>query len=46
MNAEVEQIASSDPTCQRLRQIPGVGPLVATAIVVAIGNGTAFHPLR
>ena len=42
MNAEVEQIASSDQACQRLRQIPGVGPLVATAIVAAIGNGTAF----
>jgi transposase len=46
MNAEVEQIASSDPACQRLRQIPGVGPLVATAIVAAIGNGTAFHKGR
>src|SRR3982075_4053359 len=46
MNAEVEQIASSDPACQRLRQIPGVGPLVATTIVAAIGNGTAFHKGR
>jgi hypothetical protein len=26
MNAEVERIASSDPACQRLRQIPGIGP--------------------
>jgi transposase len=43
MNVEVEQIASSDPACQRLRQIPGIGPLVATAIVAAIGNGAAFH---
>src|SRR5260370_3835023 len=43
MNEEVEQIASSDPACQRLRQIPGIGPLVATAIVAAIGNGAAFH---
>ena len=46
MNAEVEQIASSDPACQRLRQIPGIGPLVATAIVAAIGNGSAFHKGR
>ena len=46
MNADVEQIASSDPACQRLRQIPGVGPLVATAIVAAIGNGAAFHKGR
>jgi hypothetical protein len=46
MNTEIEQIASSDPACQRLRQIPGVGPLVATAIVAAIGNGAAFHKGR
>jgi transposase len=46
MNAEVEQIASSDPACQRLRQIPGIGPLVATAIVAAIGNGAAFQKGR
>jgi transposase len=39
MNEEVEQITSSDPACQRLRQIPGLGPSVATAIVAAIGNG-------
>jgi transposase len=43
MNDEVEQIASSDPACTRLRQIPGIGPLVATAIVAAIGNGAAFR---
>jgi transposase len=46
MNAEVEQLASSDPACQRLRQIPGIGPLIATAIVAAIGNGSAFHKGR
>ncbi|MGI4828913.1 MAG: hypothetical protein ACRYFU_12095 [Janthinobacterium lividum] len=39
-NDEVEQIASSDPACQRLRQSPG-GPLVATAIVPALGNEAA-----
>jgi hypothetical protein len=38
MNDEVERIASSDAACMRLRQIPGIGPLVATAIVAAIGN--------
>ena len=46
MNEEVEQIASSDPACQRLRQIPGIGPFVATAIVAAIGDGAAFHEGR
>ena len=46
MNVEVEKIASSDPACQRLMQIPGIGPLVATAIVAAIGNGAAFRKGR
>lgn len=46
MNEEVEQIASSDPAGQRLRQIPGIGPLVATAIVAAISNRAAFHKGR
>jgi transposase len=40
---DIERIAGEDEDCRRLRQIPGVGPLVATATVAAIGNGAAFH---
>jgi transposase len=29
-NQEIEQIATSDPACTRLRSIPGIGPLIAT----------------
>ena len=43
---EIERIASEDPACQRLRKIPGVGPLVSTATVAAIGNGAAFRKGR
>src|SRR3954452_22359445 len=39
---EIERISNEDEACQRLRQIPGVGPLVSTATVAAIGNGAAF----
>jgi transposase len=46
LNTDLEQIASSDPTCVRLQQIPGVGPLVSTAVVSAIGNGAAFKKGR
>ena len=46
MNDEVERIAASDDACRRLRQIPGIGPLVATAIVASIGNGAAFRKGR
>jgi transposase len=42
----LEQIAVSDAGCCRIRQIPGIGPIVATAIVAAIGNGAAFRKGR
>jgi transposase len=40
---EIERISNDDARCRRLRQIPGFGPLVSTATVAAIGNGTAFR---
>ncbi len=43
---EIDAIGEQDAACQRLRTIPGVGPLVATATVAAIGNGTAFRKGR
>lgn len=42
LSREIESIASQDAACQRLLDVPGVGPLVATALVAAIGNGAAF----
>jgi transposase len=35
-----------DAGCTRIRKIPGIGPVVATAIVAAIGNGAAFSKGR
>lgn len=46
LDSELRQIAGSDPACVRLQQIPGVGPLIATAVVSAIGNGAAFKKGR
>jgi transposase len=43
---DIERIAGEDEACQRLRQIPGVDPLVSTATVAAIGNGAAFRKGR
>lgn len=42
----LEQIADNDAGCCCIRQIPGIGPIVATAIVAAIGNGAAFRKGR
>jgi len=46
LSTEIGSICDGDPACRRLRQIPGVGPLVATAVVAAIGNGAAFRKGR
>ncbi|MDR5728978.1 MAG: IS110 family transposase [Terriglobia bacterium] len=42
LSGEIDSIASQDAACQRLLEIPGVGPLTATALVAAVGNGAAF----
>ena len=39
---EVETIAATDDGCRRLLAIPGVGPIVATALVAAVADGTGF----
>ena len=46
LDLELERISSSDAGCTRIRQIPGIGPVTATAIVAAIGNGAAFRKGR
>jgi transposase len=43
MSLAIEEVADRDAACRRLRKIPGVGPLVATATVAAVGNGAAFR---
>jgi transposase len=39
---EIEQIARQDESCKRLQGVPGVGPLIASAMVAAVGDGSAF----
>jgi transposase len=39
---EIEAIAAADEGCRRLLAIPGVGPIVATALVAAVADGTGF----
>ena len=42
LDAEIEAIAKNDPVAKRLQQLRGVGPLTATALVAAVGNGEQF----
>ncbi len=45
-NMQSETIGRGDAVFQRLREIPGVGPLIASAVVASIGNGAAFRKGR
>jgi transposase len=41
-DAMINKAAGEDEACRRLVAIPGIGPVTATAIIAAIGNGAAF----
>jgi len=39
---EIELISKGEANCQRLMSVPGIGPIISTAMVAAIGTGEAF----
>jgi transposase len=41
--SQIEQIGENEANCRRLMTVPGVGPLISTAVVAAIGTGEAFE---
>jgi transposase len=43
---EIEAVAKGHEDCRRLLTVPGIGPLVATALVAAVGNGAMFSKGR
>jgi transposase len=40
---DIEELSQAEPKCQRLMSVPGVGPLISTAVVAAISTGEAFE---
>jgi transposase len=40
---EIEAVGHQEANCRRLMSIPGVGPMISTAMVAAIGTGEAFE---
>jgi transposase len=44
--SEIEKISEKEANCQRLMSVPGIGPLISTAVVAAIGTGEAFERAR
>lgn len=46
LTAEVEALADRDDVARRLQTIPGIGPLAATALLAAVGDGHQFKRAR
>lgn len=46
LEKQLEAYERSDERCQRLRAVPGVGPLTATAIVASVGDAREFRSGR
>lgn len=42
ISSEIEEISKTEENCANVMTIPGIGPLISTAIVAAIGQGEVF----
>jgi transposase len=42
LSSEIEALARQDQGCVRLMTVPGIGPIISSAIVAAIGTGDVF----
>jgi transposase len=43
VTGEIEELSRVEAKCQRLMSVPGIGPVISTGIVAAIGTGEAFE---
>ena len=46
LSGEIEALARQDAGCERLMSVPGIGPIISSAMVAAIGTGEAFSKGR
>src|SRR5438874_6231063 len=46
LSREIEMIARQDAGCDRLMSVPGIGPIISSAVVAAIGSGDVFSKGR
>jgi transposase len=46
ITTEIEQLAAADERARRLMTVPGIGPLVATALLASAGDGRQFRKAR
>jgi transposase len=43
LDQEIRTLAQQDPVTQRLQQLRGIGPLIATALVATVGKAEQFR---
>jgi transposase len=43
VTGEIEELSQVEAKCRRLMSVPGIGPVISTGIVAAIGTGEAFE---
>ena len=46
LSREIETVARQDAGCDRLMSVPGIGPIISSAVVAAIGSGDVFSKGR
>jgi transposase len=46
LSHEIEAVARQDAGCERLMSVPGIGPIISSAMVAAIGTGDGFSKGR
>src|SRR5262249_8813644 len=46
VSTEIEALVEEDEPCQRLMTVPGIGPIISSAVVAAIGDGARFKQGR
>jgi len=46
LSREIKTIARQDAGCDRLMSVPGIGPIISSAVVAAIGSGDVFSKGR
>jgi transposase len=46
LSSEIEAVARHDADCERLMSVPGIGPIICSAMVAAIGRGEVFSKGR
>lgn len=45
-NAQIKHLSEQSDVCKRLMTIPGIGPMVSTALVASVSDGKAFKSGR